>query len=105
VSGGARPDGAARDPREPPVRRSGARRVHAAGAVHPPKLATYKGTFGANGKARFRFKRPRKIGYYAAAVMFGGTRFVRPGADPYLIPLGVTRRSIRFVRPQAYPRC
>lgn len=69
------------------------------------KLATYKGTFDAKGIARFRFKRPRKIGYYAAMVTFGGTHFVRPGPDPFLIPLGATRRSIRFVRPQAYPRC
>jgi hypothetical protein len=69
------------------------------------KLATYKSTFGANGKARFRFKRPLRNGYYAAMVTFGGTHFVRPGPDPFLIPLGVTRRSIRFVQPQAYPRC
>lgn len=69
------------------------------------KLATYKGTFDAKGIAKFRFKRPRKIGYYAAMVTFGGTHFVRPGSDPFLIPLGATRRSIRFVRPQAYPRC
>ena len=69
------------------------------------KLATYKGTFDAKGIARFRFKRPRKIGYYAAMVTFGGTHFVRPGPDPFLIPLGATRRSIRFVRPSAYPRC
>jgi hypothetical protein len=69
------------------------------------KLATYKGTFDAKGLAKFRFKRPRKTGFYAAMVTFGGTRFVRPGADPFLIPLGATGRSIRFVPPQAYPRC
>jgi hypothetical protein len=69
------------------------------------KLATYKGTFDAKGLAKFRFKRPRKTGFYAAMVTFGGTRFVRPGADPFLIPLGATGRSIRFVAPQAYPRC
>jgi hypothetical protein len=69
------------------------------------KLATYKGTFDAKGIARFRFKRPRRIGFYAAMVTFGGTHFVRPGPDPFFIPLGATRRSIRFVRPAAYPRC
>jgi hypothetical protein len=69
------------------------------------KLATPTGTFDTKGIARFRFKRPRKRGYYAAMVTFGGTRFVRPGQDPFLIPLGATGRSIRFVPPQAYPRC
>jgi hypothetical protein len=69
------------------------------------KLATYKGTFDAKGIAKFRFKRPRKNGFYAGMVTFGGTRFVRPGADPFFIPLGATRRSIRFVRPADYPRC
>jgi hypothetical protein len=69
------------------------------------KLATYKGTFDPKGIAKFRFKRPRRIGYYAAMVTFGGTHFVRPGPDPFFIPLGATRRSIRFVRPAAYPRC
>jgi hypothetical protein len=69
------------------------------------KLATYKGTFDAKGIAKFRFKRPRKNGFYAAMVTFGGTRYVRPGADPFFIPLGATKRSIRFVRPTSYPRC
>jgi hypothetical protein len=69
------------------------------------KLATYKGTFDAKGIARFRFKRPRKTGFHAAMVTFGGTRYVRAGADPFLIPLGATKRSIRFVRPSSYPRC
>jgi hypothetical protein len=69
------------------------------------KLATYMGTFDAKGIARFRVKRPRKIGYYAGMVTFGGTRFVKAGRDPFLIPLGATARSIRFVKPQLYPRC
>jgi hypothetical protein len=69
------------------------------------RLATLKGTFDAKGIAKLRFKRPRRIGYYAAMVTFGGTHFVRPGPDPFFITLGATRRSIRFVRPSAYPRC
>ena len=69
------------------------------------KLATLKGAFDAKGLAKFRFKRPRKRGYYAAAVTFGGTHFVRPGTDPTLIPLGATPRGIAFVKPQNYPRC
>jgi hypothetical protein len=69
------------------------------------KVATLRGTFDAKGIAKFRFKRPRKIGYYAGFVTFGGTRFVRAGADPFLIPLGATKRAILFVKPQAYPRC
>jgi hypothetical protein len=69
------------------------------------KLATYKATFDAKGLAKFRFKRPRKVGYYAAVVTFGGTRFVRPGADPFLIPLAATGRAIRFVQPSLYPGC
>jgi hypothetical protein len=69
------------------------------------RLATYKGTFDAKGIAKFRFKRPRKIGYYAAMVTFGGTHLVRPGPDPFFIPLAATKRSIRFVRPLLYPGC
>jgi hypothetical protein len=69
------------------------------------RLATYKSAFAANGKARFRFKRPRKRGYYAAMVTFGGTHFVRPGPDPFFITLGATPRVIAFVRPASYPRC
>jgi hypothetical protein len=69
------------------------------------RLATYRDTFDAKGIARFRFKRPRTKGYYAGMVTFGGTHFVRPGRDPFLIPLGATARSIRFVRPSLYPLC
>jgi hypothetical protein len=70
------------------------------------KVANYRATFDAKGHAKFRVKRPRKTqGYYAATVAFGGTRFVRAGTDPNFIPLGATKRAIRFVRPRDYPRC
>jgi hypothetical protein len=69
------------------------------------KVADYKGVFNANGQVRLRFKRPRKNGFYAGIVSFGGTHFVRPGTDPALILLGATGRSIRFVNPRDYPRC
>ena len=69
------------------------------------KVADYKGVFDAKGQVRLRFKRPRKNGYYAGILSFGGTHFVRAGTDPTLIPLGATGRSIRFVKPAAYPRC
>ena len=55
---------------------------------------------------KFTLKRPRtKAGFYAAKVSFGGTRFVRAGTDPSLIPLLVGRTRIEFVRPRDYPRC
>jgi hypothetical protein len=44
-------------------------------------------------------------GYYAATVTFGGTHFVRAGTDPTPIRLGASKRAIRFVKPQNYPRC
>jgi hypothetical protein len=68
-------------------------------------IGTYRSAFGANGHAKFRVKRPRKVAFYAGVLTFGGTRFVRPGADPAWMLLGATKRSIRFVNPQAYPRC
>ena len=70
------------------------------------KAGSYKGTFDARGHARFTIKRPRtKVGFYGAKVSFGGTRFVRAGTDPSLIPLLAGRTRIEFVRPRDYPRC
>lgn len=70
------------------------------------RLASYKGTFDAKGHAKFKVKRPRAMpGYYAATLTFAGTHFVRAGTDQTLILLGASKRAIRFVKPQSYPRC
>ena len=70
------------------------------------KVASYKAAFNAKGHVRFKVRRPRtKPGYYAATVAFGGTHFVRAGADPTLILLSASKRAIRFVSARAYPRC
>ena len=70
------------------------------------KAGTYRGTFNAKGHAKFRIKRPRtKVGFYGAAVSFGGTQFVRAGTDPSLILLRALRNRIEFVKPSDYPRC
>jgi hypothetical protein len=70
------------------------------------KAGTYNATFDAKGHAKFKFKRPRtKLGFYGATVGFGGTRFVRAGSDPRLIPLLARRNRIEFVKPSDYPRC
>jgi len=70
------------------------------------RLASYKATFDAKGHAKFKVKRPRTMpGHYAATVTFGGTHFVRAGTDPTPIRLGASKRAIRFVKPQNYPRC
>ena len=68
------------------------------------KVANYKGTFDAKGRAKFRVQRPRKtLGYYAATVSFRGTHFVRAGTDANLMLLAATKRAIKFVNPRDYP--
>jgi hypothetical protein len=70
------------------------------------RAGTYKATFDAKGRAKFKIRRPRsKVGLYGAKVVFGGTRFVRAGTDPNLIPLLTRRNRIEFVDPRNYPRC
>jgi hypothetical protein len=55
----------------------------------------YRSTFDPTGIAKFRFKRPAGR-LLRAMVTFGGTHFVRPGPDPFFIPLA--RRALDPVR-------
>jgi hypothetical protein len=66
------------------------------------RSARFRGRFGARG-ARVTMQRPKRPGYYVGRFGFGGTRFLRAGADPTPMFLSATRRSFGFAR--RFARC
>ena len=67
------------------------------------KAATYRGQFGAR-RMRVTMRRPRP-GFYLGRFDFGGTRFLRAGADPNPMLLLAQRRRFGFADPRVFPRC
>jgi hypothetical protein len=68
------------------------------------KVAAGTAQFGAD-KARIRVKRPRRRGFYAGVLSFGGTHFLRPSTDPSALLLFASKRKIGFVSPLTFPQC
>jgi hypothetical protein len=68
------------------------------------QVAAGTGRFGA-GKARIRVKRPKRRGFYAGVLSFGGTHFLRESTDPSALLLFASKRKIGFVPAQSFPQC
>lgn len=69
-------------------------------------VATFKGRFGADGRATLKLRRPRPAFYYVGTLSFSGTRFITKGVDPNAVLLRVTdKRRLSFVSPLAFPQC
>jgi len=68
------------------------------------KVAAGAAHFGTD-KARIRVKRPKRRGFYAGVLSFGGTHFLRESTDPSALLLFASRRKIGFVSPFSFPQC
>lgn len=67
-------------------------------------VASGSARFGAV-RARIAVKRPRRPGFYAGVLAFGGTHFLRKSTDPAPLLLAATRRKIGFVPARSFPQC
>ncbi|MDX6691933.1 MAG: hypothetical protein QOG15_3390 [Solirubrobacteraceae bacterium] len=68
-------------------------------------VGTFKGRFGADGRATVKLRRPRPA-YYVGTVSFSGTRFYTKSVDPNPALLRVSdTRKLSYVSPLAFPQC
>ncbi len=69
-------------------------------------VATFKGTFGADGRATVKLRRPRPGFFYLGTLSFSGTRFITKSVDPNPVLMRVSdKRKLSFVSPLAFPQC
>jgi hypothetical protein len=69
-------------------------------------VGTFKGRFGADGRATIVLRRPRPGFYYVGTLSFSGTRFLTKSVDPNTVLMRVSdKRQLSFVSPLAFPQC
>ena len=69
-------------------------------------VGTFKGRFGADGRATITLRRPSLDFYYVGTLSFSGTRFVTKSVDPTSVLMRVSaKRKLSFVSPLAFPQC